>query len=161
MREDLEEWRPIKGFEGLYECSSLGRVKSLKFGKERILKPDKIKNGYLRVILCKDEKKKKYTVHRLVANAFIPNPNNLETVNHINEIKTDNRVSNLEWMTHKGNKRYSSAVAVNQFTLDGRFIRTWDCMSEIQYQLGFHQSQICSCCQGKYKTAYGFIWRYA
>ena len=161
MREEIEEWRDIKGFESLYEVSNLGRVKSLKFGRERILKPGKDARGYLQVILCKDGKVKKFYVHRLVANTFIPNPNNLETVNHINEIKTDNRVSNLEWMNNKDNVRYSQAVAVNQFTLDGRFIRTWDCMSEIQYQLSFHQSQICSCCQGKYKTAYGFIWRYA
>ena len=161
MREEIEEWRDIIGYEGLYQVSIFGRVKSLKFGKEKILKPGTNACGYLQVILCKDGKKKVCNVHRLVANAFLPNPNNLPEVNHINEIKTDNRVSNLEWMTSKDNTRYSQAVAVNQFTLDGRFIRTWDCIMEIQYQLGFNNRNIGSCCQGKRKSAYGFLWRYA
>lgn len=160
MRE-IEEWRDIKGFEGLYQVSSLGRVKSLKFGRERILTPYKQKDGYLRIYLCKEGEMKRYLVHRLVANAFIPNPNNLETINHINEIKTDNRVDNLEWMTQKDNKRYSSAVAVNQFTLDGKFIRRWDCLMEVYYQLGFSYGNICCCCKGKKKSAYGFLWKYA
>lgn len=161
MREINEVWRDIKGFEGLYQVSNLGRVKSLKCGKEKILKPGKTTCGYLQVILSKDGKTKAYKVHRLVANTFIPNPNNLETVNHINEDKTDNRVENLEWMNYKDNKRYSSAVAVNQYTLDGKFIRTWDCMNEIHIQLGFSQGGIWFCCQGKRKSSHGFIWRYA
>ena len=163
-----ETWKNIEGFEGLYEVSNLGRVKSVERidsnnhpVKERILKPGKKKEGYLFVILCKDGKHKWYSVHRLVSNAFIPNPNNLPEVNHINEIKTDNRVSNLEWMTSKDNVRYSKAVAVNQFTLDGRFIRTWDCMNEIHIKLGFDCGSICKCCQGKSKSAYKYIWKYA
>lgn len=160
MRE-IEEWRDIKGFEGLYQVSNLGRVKSLKFGKERILKPRKTNIGYLQVWLYKDVRKKCYMVHVLVANAFLPNPDNLPEVNHINEIKTDNRVDNLEWCSRIYNIRYSQAVAVNQFTLDGRFIRRWDCIMEVQYQLGFDGSSICKCCQGKLKLAYGFIWKYA
>lgn len=162
MRE-IEEWRDIKGFEGLYQVSSLGRVKSLKFGRERILTPVKTINGYLRVGLNKDGKRDFYTIHRLVANAFIPNPNNLETVNHINEIKTDNRVSNLEWMTMRDNKAYSTAIPVNQYTLDGKFIRRWDCLMDIERQLGYYQSHISKCCRGipKYKSAYGFLWKYA
>ena len=166
MRE-IEEWRDIEGFDG-YQVSSLGNIKSLDrvdslghHRKEKILKPVKTKIGYLGVALCKDGKRDFYTIHRLVANAFIPNPNNLETVNHINEIKTDNRVSNLEWMTMRDNKRYSSAISVNQFTLDGRFIRRWDCIREIQYSLGFNQSDIGKCCKGKKKSAYGFLWKYA
>ena len=156
-----EEWRDIEGYEGIYQVSNLGRVKSLKFNKERILKPRKDTIGYLAVILYKDGKVKRYLVHRLVANAFIPNSNNLEDINHINEIKTDNRLSNLEWMNHKDNVRYSQAVAVNQYTLDGKFIRRWDCIKEIQYSLGFNQGNICSCCQGKLKSSYGFNWFYS
>ena len=160
MRE-IEEWRDIEGYERIYQISSLGRVKSLKFGKERILKPGKERNGYLRVCLSKDRKLKWYYVHVLVLSAFIPNIENLKTVNHINEDKTDNRVDNLEWMTSKDNVRYSQAVAVNQFTLDGRFIRTWSCIREIEYQTGFSNGHIVKCCKGKHKSAYGFIWRYA
>lgn len=161
-----EIWRPIEGFE--YMVSSLGRVKSLEridylghHRKEKILKPGKTTHGYLQVVLCRDGKKKPYPVHKLVANAFIPNTYNLETINHINEIKTDNRVSNLEWMTIKDNKRYSSAKPVNQYNLDGRFIRNWDCIMDIQYSLGFNSGNISLCCRGKQKSAYGFIWRYA
>ena len=160
MRE-IEEWRDIEGYEGLYLVSSLGRVKSFCFGKERILKPLKHNCGYLQVRLYNDGKGKIHTVHRLVANAFIPNPENLPEVNHIDEDKTNNRVSNLEWMDSKDNIRYSKAISVNQFTLDGRFIRTWDCIMEVEYQLGFNNSNIVKCCQGKRKYAYGFIWRYA
>ena len=167
MRDlENEVWKPIEGYE--YMVSNLGRVKSLEridchnqHRKEKILKPYKNTNGYLQVCLCKDGKRKKYLVHMLVVNAFLPNINNLEDINHKDENKTNNRLSNLEWMTHRDNKRYSSAVAVNQFSLDGKFIRRWDCMKDIQYQLGFKQSAICVCCQGKRKSAYGFLWRYA
>ena len=157
-----EEWRDIDEYEGLYQISNLGRVKSLKFGKEKILKPEKDRYGYLLIGLYKKAgERKHYSVHRLVANAFIPNPNNLPEVNHIDEDKTNNRVSNLEWMTSKENTRYSQAVAVNQYTLDDRFIRTWDCMNEIHIQLGYITGNICSCCQGKLKSSYGFKWFYS
>lgn len=169
---EIENWRDIEGYEGFYQVSNMGRVKSLgrwvntkgdsvKFNKERILKPVKDKDGYLIVGLNKGGSKKMHKVHRLVLNAFIPNPNNLPEVNHIDEDKTNNRVSNLEWMTSKDNTRYSQAVAVNQYTLDGKFIRRWECMVDIQYQLGFNHGYICHCCKGKYNSAYGFIWRYA
>lgn len=160
MREINEVWRPIEGFECLYEVSNLGRVKSFWFNKEKILKPNKTKWGYLYVVLCKDGRKKNYNVHRLVANAFLPNIDNLPEVNHIDEDKTNNRVDNLEWCDKTYNIRYSQSVEVNQFTKDGRFIRTWDCINEIQNQLGYNTGHICKCCKGKLKSAYGFIWRY-
>ena len=112
-----EIWKPIKGYESLYEVSNLGRVKSLKWGKERILRTDKSNNGYLRVVLCKDGKKKKYLVHRLVCESFLPNSNNLPEVNHKDENKTNNKVDNLEWCDRTYNNRYSQSVAVNQYTL--------------------------------------------
>ena len=155
-----ETWKNIEGFDG-YQISSLGRVKSVKFGKERILKPRKNNCGYLRVGLCEDGKQEWYLVHRLVANAFIPNSNNLPEVNHIDKDRTNNKVDNLEWCDSTYNNRYSLSKPVNQFTLDGRFIRRWECMNEIQYQLGFRQGHIWSCCQGIRKSAYKYIWRYA
>lgn len=160
MRE-IEEWKDIKGFERLYQVSNLGNVKSLKFGKERILKPCKNKKGYLCVWLFKNGKGKIGRVNRLVANAFLPNPNNLPEVNHIDEDKNNNRVDNLEWMSTKNNVRYSQAKSVNQYTLDGRFIRTWDCINELFYQFGYNVSHIIECCKGKLKTSYGFLWKYA
>ena len=166
MREIEEVWKPIEGYD--YMVSNLGRVKSLDrvdslghHRKEKILQPVKSNNGYLRVMLYNDGKVKRYLVHRLVGNAFIPNPNDLPEVNHKDEDKTNNKVENLEWCDSTYNKRYSKAISVNQFTLDGKFIRMWDCIREIGYQTGFDNSNIIKCCQGKLKTAYGFIWRYA
>lgn len=97
-----EIWKDIKDFEGLYQVSNFGRVRSLKFGKERLLKCGG-NTGYYKVELWKNGKKCDKQVHRLVADAFIDNPNNLECVNHINGIKIDNRVENLEWITCKEN----------------------------------------------------------
>ena len=107
----MEEWRDIKGYEGLYQVSSLGRVKSLKDShdnyREKILKPGNVR-GYLHVNLYKDTKRKTYRIHRLVAEAFISNPNNYEEVNHKDEDKTNNCVSNLEWCTREYNMSYGT-----------------------------------------------------
>lgn len=107
----VEEWKDIKGYEGYYQVSNLGRVKSLPrlliysdgqkhYYKEKILKPQKHYRGYLLVVLCKCGVRCGDVVHRLVAEAFIPNPNNYNEINHIDEDKTNNRVDNLEWCTH-------------------------------------------------------------
>ena len=106
-----EVWKDIKGYEGKYQVSNLGRVKSLylinrqaKIPREKILKLGHNLQGYPQIHLCKDNKtSKSIFVHKLVAEAFIPNPDNLPVVNHKNEIKTDNRVENLEWCTQKNN----------------------------------------------------------
>ena len=99
--EDLpgEIWRDVEGYGGKYQVSNLARVRSLYRGKTKLLKPDTIHTGYLRVTLCKDGKTKYPFVHRLVAQAFIPNPDNKPQVNHIDGDKTNNYVSNLEWVT--------------------------------------------------------------
>ena len=104
MEEEI--WKPIKDYEGLYEVSNLGRVKSLNYrgtGKEKILKNTERSNGYLAIGLIKNGKTKMFRVHRLVAEAFIPNPENKPCVDHINTIRDDNRVENLRWVTYKEN----------------------------------------------------------
>ena len=113
-----EIWKDIEGYEGLYKVSNLGRIKSLpKFHKtrysgymkkERILKPRFDTYGYLMVVLCKNKKEKNYLVHKLVANAFIPNTKNYDCINHKDEDKTNNCVDNLEWCDRYYNNNYGT-----------------------------------------------------
>ena len=106
-----ENWKAIAGYEGLYEVSDMGRVKSLNYnhtGKEKILKLKKSHCGYLNVNICKDGHAKSVRIHRLVATAFISNPHNLETINHKDEDKTNNSVENLEWCTRGYNNTYNN-----------------------------------------------------
>ena len=108
-----EIWKDIEGYEGLYQVSNLGRVKSLKYnktGRERILKIDKNKNGYLYILLYKNNKRKHYRIHRLVANAFIENPNNYPYINHKDECKSNNNVNNLEWCSPKYNINHGTCI---------------------------------------------------
>lgn len=110
----MEEWRAVVGYEGVYLVSSIGRVKN-SYG--RILKPDIARNGYPRVKFFDN---KKYQIHRLVAMAFIPNPDNKETVNHKNGVKTDNRVENLEWNTYSENSKHAYAIGLNKVSDERR-----------------------------------------
>lgn len=174
MAEEI--WKDIENYEGKYQVSSLGRVKSLDYlrtGEERILRQYKQKGGYLFVILCKNNKVKKFLVHRLVALAFIDNPDCKEEIDHINTISDDNRACNLRWTTHKENsnnvltiaKRYGAnscnARKVLQFTKEGVFVKEWNCMMDVQRELRFSISHISNCCLGKRKTCGGFVWKYA
>lgn len=163
-----EIWKDKKDYEGLYQTSNLGRVKSFKFGKERILKPGTDKNGYLLVNLCKNGKVKTFKVHRLVAEAFLPNPDNLPEVNHKDENKQNNVVSNLEWCDRKYNINYGTGVRrsylqrckpVLQYDLEGNFVREWKSIRECGRN-GYDQGNVTSCCRGKQKTHKGFIWKY-
>lgn len=99
----MEEWKPIKGYEGLYEISNMGRVKSLKCGREKILKPDKTKRGYLQVTLCKDGKCKKYSIHRLVALHFVDGYFEGAEVDHLDTNPLNNVWTNLKFVTRKEN----------------------------------------------------------
>ena len=189
----MEIWKDIKGYEGLYQVSNLGNVRSLPHSTEihrngavfktlkqgQALKPLVRRHGYLGVQLYgrgghTTKNMRTLSVHRLVAEAFIDNPNGYEEVNHINEIKTDNRVDNLEWCTHKqnsnagtrperignANKNGKRSRPINQYTLDGEYIQTFPSMAEAGRQ-GFAQGNICHCINGKYSHAYGYLWRYA
>ena len=162
----MEHWRSIAGYDGLYEVSDLGRIKSLKYGKEKILKPGKNTGGYLFVILCKDCHTKHLLVHRIVAEAFIPNTQGLETVNHKDEVKTNNTVSNLEWMSQGDNVAYSQPQwakrSVQMFDKStGELLATFPSTMEAARVTGINQGNISKCCNGKRKSAGGYKWRYS
>lgn len=171
-----EEWKVINGYPN-YMVSSKGRVKSLNYhntGKERLLTLNKNKSGYLYVCLSKNGVHKYFRVHRLVAEAFIPNPNNLPEVNHKSEIKTQNNVDDLEWCDRKYNHNYGNrnkkvsskltngkhSKKVFQYDLEENFIKEWACVREIQRRLGYSNQNISAACLGKYKQSYGYIWSY-
>jgi hypothetical protein len=103
----MEEWKDIEGYEGLYQVSNHGRVKSFKYGKEKILKGSITTKGYLQVYLHKDNKIKRFNGHRLIAIHFIPNPDNKPQVNHIDGNKLNNNISNLEWNTQSENLNHA------------------------------------------------------
>ena len=167
-----EEYKDIEGYEWLYQVSNYGNVNSLNYyrsGKEKKLKPikekilklTKDKDGYLYVGLYQQGKQKAHKVHRLVAQAFIDNPNNYPQVNHKDEDKTNNHVTNLEWCTRSYNINYGTRnekISKQVMCIETGLV--YPSTMEVERQLGFAQSHISMCCRGKRKTAYGFHWKY-
>lgn len=172
-----EKWKDIKDYESKYQISSYGRIKNQK---NKILKPMFDKN-YLCIDLYKESKRKRFKVHRLVAQAFLNNSKNLAIVNHIDGNKLNNNMDNLEWCTSSENTKHAFRIGlakVNknmegkfneknpnsitrcQYDLNGRFIKKWSCAKEIERNLGIHHSHIAKCCTGKLKTAGGYVWKY-
>lgn len=183
-KADEERWRDIAGYEGMYQISNLGRVKSLErqmklnlnkdknmIKKEKILKPGKtgIKRNYLGVELLKNSKQKHKYIHRLVAETFIPNPNNYKEVNHKDENTLNNCASNLEWCDTKYNINYGQRTLkatkklskpIIQLDLENNLIKEWDSMRNASRNLNINISNISRCCKGEFKTAGGYIWKY-
>jgi hypothetical protein len=182
----VEIWKDIVGYEGLYQVSNFGYVKSLerkvpfysgyqkrilkKRIKERILKTT-ICNDYKSVSLLKNGVQKTYFVHRLVAQAFISNPENKPQVNHIDGNKSNNCVENLEWCTSQENNIHAwenelnkphNERKINQYDMNGNFIKTWKSITEYlkENNKKIKSSSITNCCKGRYKSAYGYIWKY-
>lgn len=183
-----EEWRPCKGYEGFYEVSNMGRVRSIavysaKYGKvierktPRLHKLETSRDGYKRLTLSMYGDHKHWFVHRLVALAFIPNPENLPFINHKDEDTKNNNVSNLEWCTGEYNSNYGTlprriakrmnenhptAKTVFQYKLDGAFVTAYPSCNEAARCLGTVSGDMISrVCRGQAKTAGGYFWKYA
>ena len=176
-----QEWRDIEGYEGLYQVNQIGQVRSLNYrmtGKTKRLKLGTDKGGYKVVRLCKNGKYKTFTVHRLVAQAFIPNPNNLPFINHMNEIKSDNRVENLEWCDITYNNNYgtrneriaNAMIGKNKGNDNGRS-RKIRCIelnkpfpsiadANVYFGKDRRNANIYRCLMGRQQTAWGYHWEY-
>ena len=150
-----------------YTISDKGEIVNTNTNKE--LKGYIRKDGYVIISLSKGGKKYKCYLHRLVAETFIPNPDNLPQVNHKDEAKTNNCVSNLEWITPKDNCNYGTrnerqglghSKPIEQYDLDGNLIKEWDSAAQVERDLGFNHQNISKCCLGQQKTAYNYKWRY-
>ena len=182
-----EKWKDIPNYEGLYKISNTGKVLSLSNygGKKFIRKTIIDKYGYERVVLVKNQKQKNCLVHRLVAQAFIPNPNNYPQVNHKDENKANNSLENLEWCTRKYNCNYGTRLQKlseklkvirkgkhfsrntefkkgdnSKMVIDITTNKKYNSMREAYEDTGIPTGNICLCCFGKIKQTKGHIWRY-
>mgnify|MGYP001388075622 CR=1 FL=1 len=161
---EKEEWRDIPGTFGMYQASSLGNIRSKKKGHVHVMcKKHNSFTGYDYVILYLPSGPRTITVHRAVAMTFLPNPNGLPEVNHINEVKADNRVSNLEWVTaHQNNEhsKWKRQKPVDVFSVDGEFIATFASGSIAAKILGANKSHICKALKNNGTSCKGFLFRY-
>lgn len=178
----MEIWKDVDGYEGLYKVSNLGNVMSCeryvktcgggkRLVSESVLKPFMCPGGYLEINLWKNNKMKTTMIHRLVAKAFLENPNNFPEVNHKDENKKNNCVDNLEWCTPKYNANYGTrnqrmvekkeTKSVFMMDKSGNIIKKFDSLGEATRQTGFDISAIIRVCKGKQKTSMGYKWAYA
>lgn len=177
-----EIWKDVIGYEGLYQVSNLGRVKSLpkktanRFRAEIVyLKQQTDIFGYRHYVLSKNSVSKKIKTHRIIAEAFIKNKHNKSQINHINGIKHDNRIENLEWCSQSENQKHAYILGlqkskkgadnvlskkVNQYDLEGKFIKTYGSAREAGRITKIDRADISKCAVGKKKTAGGFVWDY-
>ena len=173
-----EIWKDIKGYEGLYQVSNLGNIKTLQkeikckknsyLSKEKICKPSLDSSGYRQIVLTKNKIRKSFKVHRLVAQAFIPNPNNLPQINHKDENKQNNYIENLEWCTNLYNSRYGTRPIrcskhlekkVKQIK-NNKVIKKYNSLKEAEQNTNIKYQEISACCRKIIKTAGGYKWKY-
>lgn len=190
-----ELWKDVQGYEGLYQVSNMGNVRSVDHEVEvtrngitfvvpkkgKVLSPTRRQHGYVGVMLYgkgghATRGFKTFAVHRLVAEAFVENPNGYDEVNHLDECKTNNRADNLEWCDRSYNVRYGTGIErghekigellrkpVVQMDMQGNVIREWESLTAVERETGMSKSSICNCCKKhrKYSHAYGYRWEYA
>lgn len=186
-----EIWRDIKGFEGIYQISNIGNIRSLtrkvktfngfRTSKGQILKPQKTNTGYYSIDLRLNQKHNYFSVHRLVAETFIPNPNNLPIINHKDSNPLNNNVNNLEWCNQSYNVKYSyingnakptsgcfkkgniphNLTKVSQYDKEGNFIKTYSSVRLAAKSINRAPTSIFNCLGGRTKYSAGYIWRYA
>ena len=170
-------WKTIEEYPN-YMVNNIGEVKRKEgldsaghYRREKMLSPKMDKDGYYEYSLCKDGKMKCFRAHRLVAEAFIPNPDNKPCIDHINCVRSDNRVENLRWATNQENHnnplslinhKNASSIPIIQYTKDGKMLRKWESATEAAEELNLHHQRISKCCKGRYghKTTGGYIWKY-
>ena len=179
-----EEWKPITGYEGFYEISNFGRIRSIDrieyqrhysgimskyMHQGQIIKPGKRTNGYITIGLTKNGKRKTHSVHRLVALHFLEKPEGKDYINHLDADPTNNRVSNLEWCTQSENIQYAydhgtkkppHLKPIGQYDMDGNLIKVWEGQTAAARALGIHQANILKVCQGNREQTGGFKWKY-
>lgn len=174
-----EIWRNIRGYDGLYMVSNCGRVKTLHatdsypHNKDGILQNNASSNGYSMVALCKKGIIKRFLVHRLVAEAFIPNPNRLPVVNHKDENKSNNNASNLEWVSQKQNLLHSNVLKkmktasvkkqqkpVLMYDRKGKFICEYESITMAAKAIGSYQQSVSLCCYGQLKFTKGYSFKF-
>ena len=168
----MESWKQVVGYEGLYEISSIGQVRSVlrkvwnpgrkcyRTQYSRILKQTLDSHGYKRVTLSKDGNINQFLVHRLVAIAFIPNPNNYKYVNHKDENTMNNSAANLEWCTNSYNLIYSIGKKIAQYSKNGELIKTFNSIVDASREYNIPTTNISKCCKGKRHSAGKYIWKY-
>lgn len=174
----IEVWKDVPGYEGLYQVSNFGRVKSLNYygskGSEHIISTTKTRDGYERVRLFSNRKTKYARINRLVWEAFVgPIPEGIQ-INHIDENKSNNNLLNLNLMSPMENTNWGTGIqrraetqtnknkskAVRKYTLDWVFIKEYPSTMEVQRIEGYANTHISDACNGKSKTAYGYKWKY-